>query len=110
MSRGTHKSRWVETEIEQNGSVYLLPLRCRLEARGSRIRTVIQTYCLDTSSWTQSQQGTWFKSDGAERLHKEQLDQAACEVADQLCAGIEKGRLHSDWLIKDEAYPVGSHA
>jgi hypothetical protein len=102
MAVGTLKSRWVETEIERNGSVYLLPLRCKLEARGNRLRTVVQTYCLDHHKWVSSQSGSWFKSPGADRLRQKHLDEAACEVADKLCARLETGPLHPDWVIPHE--------
>lgn len=109
MSRGTIKSRWVETEIEQGGSVFLLPLRCRLEARGERLRTVVQTYCLDTATWTARQKGAWFTSKNASRLLEHQIDEAACDVADRLCAGIEGGPLHSDWMVTESGYPLGTN-
>ena len=100
MAKGTAKSKWVETEVERSGLVYLIPFRCRLEARSNRIRTVIQSYCLDGQKWGESQKGHWFNSKGASNLSNTQLDDAACSVADSLCEKFETGPLHSDWVIE----------
>ena len=27
------RSKWIETEVEQGGKVFLLPIRCRLEVK-----------------------------------------------------------------------------
>jgi len=100
MAKGTVKSKWVETEVERSGLVYLIPFRCRLEARSNRIRTVLQSYCLDKHRWGESQKGQWFNSQGASNLSQAQLDEAACSVADTMCAKFETGPLHSDWVIE----------
>jgi hypothetical protein len=97
--RGTQKSRWVETEIEKGGEVYLLPLRCQVQARGHRLRTTIQTYCFDTRQWLLSHSTAWVSSHKANRLPPHHLDTAAQAVADTLIAGLERGPLHPDWRI-----------
>lgn len=97
--RGTQKSQWVETEIERGGEVYLLPLRCQVQARGNRLRTTIQTYCFDTMQWRSSHSTSWVSSRKADRLPAEHLDTAAQEIADTLIAGLESGPMHPDWRI-----------
>ena len=109
MAAGTLKSRWVETEIERGGMVYLLPLRCRLEARKNRLRTVIETYCHDLKKWQFSHRTNWVGSDNATRLTKKQLDTAAGEVADSLIVSLETGPFHADWLIED-SYVYAPHS
>jgi len=99
MSRGTQKSKWVETEIERGGEVYLLPIRCLMEARRDRLRTVIQTYSPPSTEWVESHRTAWVSSAKAERLTEAQLDQAAEEVADTLTEALETGPLHPDWRM-----------
>ena len=105
MAKGTQKSRWVETEVERNGVVYLLPLRCQLQARGNRLRTAIQTYCFDSGSWKPSHNTAWVSSPKASRLRNTLLDAAAEEIADTLVAGLETGPMHPDWLL-DSSYDL----
>ena len=99
MAIGTQKSRWVETEVERGGNVYLLPLRCQLQARGNRLRTAIQTYCFETEKWRHSHKTAWVSAHQANRVPSSNLDAAAEEVADTLVADLEKGPLHPDWRI-----------
>ena len=99
MANGTQKSRWVETEVERGGEVYLIPLRCQIQARSNRLRTAIQTYCFDKDKWEHSHRTAWISSPKANRLRSDNLDEAAQEVADALIADLETGPLHPDWRI-----------
>ena len=101
MSRGTMKSRWVETEVERKGKLYLLPLRCRLEARGQRIRTVIETFSHESNKWVRSHKTAWIQSDNAGRIPESRMDEAAQEIADTLIKDLEAGPIHPDWYIGD---------
>lgn len=94
----TAKSKWVETEVEHRGEVYLLPLRCQLWARKDRLRTVIQTRCADTGSWVESHKTAWVRSQQAGRLRQAQLDAAAEEIADTLVGDLADGPMHPDWV------------
>lgn len=95
------KSRWIETEVERGGKVYLLPLRCRLEARKQRLRTVIETFCHNHHKWVPSHKTAWVKSKGAVRIPEHAMDIAAQEIADTLIVDLEKGPIHPDWYIGD---------
>ncbi len=86
---GTLKSRWIETEIEKaTGEIVLVPLRCRLEARSHRLRTVIQI--LGNDCWITDHKTAWVQSPDAHRLTVDAIDDAAQEMADSLVAQIEK--------------------
>jgi hypothetical protein len=86
---GTLKSRWIETEIEKGaGEIILVPLRCRLEARSHRLRTVIQV--LKGDRWVTDHKTAWVQSPNAHRLTVDAMDDAAQDMADSLVAQIEK--------------------
>ena len=93
----TVRSRWIETEIAKDGRVYLLPIRCRLEARSSRIRTVIQT--MQNGSWETDHKTNWVASPYSHRLRESQLDSAAQELADNLVKDLETGDMHAEWIV-----------
>ena len=97
----TSKSKWIETEVEQNGKLYLLPIRCQLWARGDRIRMVVQCMNIDTKTWHDDGRSKWFSSKNAERLSNDKLNEAAQSVADQLIEPLMKEKLHPDWIIED---------
>ena len=102
MSRSTQKSHWIETEVERGGEVYLIPLRCRLEMRRRRLRTVIETFSLDTSKWTLSLKTDWVLSHKS--LTRDQLDDSAQEIADILISDLEEGPYHPDWRLEGDGY------
>lgn len=101
MPARTVRSKWIETEIERDGNVYLLPIRNRLEAKRSRLRTVIQI--LQDGEWIHEHATAWVLSNKCHKLTQEDLDDAAQQIADSLIETIACGPMHPEWIITHDA-------
>jgi len=93
------RSKWVETEVECGGRVFLLPVRCRIETQRGRLRTCIQRKNSLTKKWHADHTTRWLPTVGASRVTVEFLDVMAQRMADKLIKDIEAGPMHSDWRI-----------
>ena len=80
----SQKSKWVETSYLVGGEEIVLPLRCCVETRTNRIRTILQQYIVDRDVWEKVFQGPWVDSPNAHRVRGRQLDEAACVIADTI--------------------------
>lgn len=81
------KSRWIETEIEREGEVYFIPIRCCIEVKKNRRRFVIQSR--ESGIWIPEKITKWVSAPGIHRLSKAQLDGVATTVADLLVDRVE---------------------
>ena len=102
MPSRTVRSKWIETEIDRNGKLYLLPIRNRLEAKRGKLRTVIQV--LTDGEWVHEHATRWVVSSKCHKLTQVQLDEAAQEIADSLIQTIASGPMHPDWEITYDAF------
>lgn len=78
------KSRWVETSYLVGDSEIVIPLRCCIEARKNRIRTLIQHYKEERDTWVVAFKSQWVSSPDAHRVPLSQLDEAAFVIADTI--------------------------
>lgn len=93
------RSKWIETEVEQGGKVYLLPVRCRLEAKGNRVRNAVQTRDADTGKWhTKARTGSWITLKTS-LISIDSLNEMAQHAADILVKSTETS-LHPDWIVE----------
>ena len=83
----SRKSRWIETELEHRGNIYFVPLRCCLEVRKNRLRTLIQFH--QEGRWVTDHRTEWTPTPDAHRLTQSQLDEAAGRIADLLIDRVE---------------------
>ncbi len=80
----SQKSKWVETSYLVGGEEIVLPLRCCIEARKNRIRTILQQYNEARDEWGKVFQSQWVASPNAHRVRGSQLDEAAFVIADTI--------------------------
>jgi hypothetical protein len=80
----SQKSKWVETSYLVGGEEIVLPLRCCIETRKNRIRTILQQYIADRGEWEKVFQSQWVESPNAHRVRGRRLDEAACVIADTI--------------------------
>ena len=86
----SQKSKWVETSYIVPGNAgigeqeILLPLRCCVEVRKNRIRTLIQKLEEEHSTWKMVFRSQWVQSPNAHRAPFAKLDEAACVIADTI--------------------------
>lgn len=78
------KSKWVETSYLVKDVEIVLPLRCCVEARKNRIRTMIQKYNENTAAWVTVFKSQWVPSPRAHYAPDTILDEAACHIADTI--------------------------
>ena len=102
MAIRTVRSKWIETEIDRDGRVYLLPIRNRLEAKRGKLRTVIQA--LKDDEWVHEHATRWVSSDRCHKLTQLSLNEAAQEIADSLIQTIANGPMHPDWEVSHDAF------
>ena len=74
----------METSYFVGEEEIIIPLRCCVEARKDRIRTVIQKYQETSDVWTVVFRSQWVKSLRAHWLPEKKLDEAACIIADTI--------------------------
>ena len=87
------KSNWVETSYIIGDTEITIPLRCCIEARKNRLRTLIQKYNEDQDQWVLVHKSAWVKSSRAHYLPESRLDEAACHIADTIEDVVAKGVL-----------------
>ena len=80
----SQKSKWVETSYLVGDTEIVLPLRCCVEVRKNRIRTLIQQYQEDREVWKLMFKSQWVESPNAHRVPVSKLDEAACVIADTI--------------------------
>ena len=87
----SQKSKWVETSYLLGGEEIVLPLRCCVEVRKNRIRTLIQRFHEQRSVWEIVFKSQWVESPNAHRAPLPKLDEAACVIADTIedVVGVE---------------------
>ena len=96
------KSKWVETEIEVGGEVFLIPLRCRMEAKNGRFRTRIQIRDLQTNKWHARHTSDWMRLPAITKVTRDYLDTLAEGMADKLIHDtVAHNMLHPDWRVQD---------
>jgi|TARA_R110000744_G_scaffold66792_3_gene136442 hypothetical protein len=95
------RSRWVETEVEEGGKVYLLPVRCRIEAKDGYVRTTVQSRDCSTGKWSTKIHSVPIHMPGTSRISLDQLEEMAQQCADILIKSTHDS-LHPDWEVSDE--------
>ena len=87
----SQKSKWVETSYLLGEEEIVLPLRCCVEVRKNRIRTLIQHFQEHRSVWEIVFKSQWVESPNAHRAPHSKLDEAACVIADTIedVVGVE---------------------
>jgi hypothetical protein len=80
----SQKSKWVETSYLVGKTELVLPLRCCVEVRKNRIRTLLQQFHEDRSIWEVVFKSHWVDSPNAHRAPLTKLDEAACVIADTI--------------------------
>ena len=80
----SQKSKWVETSYEVGGAEIVLPLRCCVEVRKNRIRTLLQRFDEAADRWELAFKSHWVPSPNAHRAPLDKLDEAAFVIADTI--------------------------
>lgn len=80
----SQKSKWVETSYLIKGAEIVLPLRCCVEVRKNRIRTILQQFYEERNVWEVVFKSHWVDSPNAHRAPLGKLDEAACVIADTI--------------------------
>lgn len=95
------RSKWIETEVEQGGKVYLLPVRCRLEVRDDYVRTTVQSRDVNTGKWSTKMHSDPIHIIDTNIISMDALNEMAQEYADTLVEPVESS-LHPDWEVRYE--------
>ena len=101
----SQKSKWVETSYLVGGEEIVLPLRCCIETRKNRIRTILQQYNEARDEWEKVFQSQWVASPNAHRVRGNRLDEAACVIADTIEDVVGEEVLRN--LVHDPKVRVG---
>jgi hypothetical protein len=93
------RSKWIETEVEQGGKVFLLPVRCRLEVKDNYVRTTVQSRDANTGKWNTKMHSEPMHIPNTNTISMDALNEMAQKFADKLIESTETS-LHPDWEVE----------